>query len=88
MAIIISKTVDTGGNEAVNAESFTLGIVRDDTSAVVVLAGTAMTNVATGQYQFSFTPPLPGLVYTISYVLVVGGQTITWYEIFLESCLY
>lgn len=43
------------------------GIVRADTNEVVVASGTAMTWVATGQYEYSFTAPAPGLTYTAYY---------------------
>lgn len=63
-----------------NATTFTLGVVRADTGAVVVAAGTAMTNTATGKYQYAFTEPAANLTYTVSYSLTYAGNTTAWEE--------
>jgi hypothetical protein len=41
----------------------TIGVLRTDTNAAVVLSGTVMTRVAPGVYQYTLTPPAPGLTY-------------------------
>lgn len=53
----------------------TIGVTRDDTDAVVVATGTAMTNVSTGTYEISFTDPAPGLTYTWNSVATHNGHT-------------
>lgn len=53
----------------------TYGVKRDDTDAVVVADGTAMTKVSTGTYEYSFTEPASGLSYTAYVEFVYGGQT-------------
>lgn len=53
----------------------TYGVKRDDTDAVVVAAGTAMTKVSTGTYEYSFTEPAEGLAYTAYVEFVYGGAT-------------
>jgi uncharacterized phiE125 gp8 family phage protein len=56
-------------------ETVAYGVKRDDTDAVVVAAGTAMTWVATGTYEYEFTPPADGLTYTWVVEYVYGGET-------------
>ena len=51
------------------------GIKRNDTDAVVVAAGTAMTKVGTGQYEYTFAEPAVGLSYTAWVKFVYGGNT-------------
>ena len=58
----------------------TYGVKRDDTDAVVVADGTAMTNQSTGVYQYSFTEPAAGLEYT-AYVEVVYDGATYWQEV-------
>lgn len=53
----------------------TYGVKRTDTDAVVVAAGTAMTKIATGTYEHSFTDPASGLSYQASIAMVYGGAT-------------
>jgi|GEM_PF-2332145 len=53
----------------------TYGVKRDDTDAVVVADGTAMTNVGAGLYRYTFTEPAEGLAYTAYVEIVYGGQT-------------
>ena len=73
----IRKTFEVVGVRT-DVTSFTLGIVRADTGAVVVAAGTAMTNTATGVYEYTFTTT--GVDYTASFVAVYGGNAISWTE--------
>ena len=68
-----------------NVTAFTLGIVRADTSAVVVAPGTPLTNTAPGVYTLTFTSPAPGLTYTITYSLTLNGNTSTWPEDFVDT---
>ena len=51
------------------------GIKRDDTDAVVVADGTAMTHVTTGQYEYEFDEPAAGLTYTYDVEYVYAGDT-------------
>ena len=52
----------------------TYGVKRNDTSAVVVADGTAMTNSATGMYEYSFTD-VEGVAYTAYVEFVYAGAT-------------
>jgi hypothetical protein len=51
------------------------GVKRDDTDAVVVADGTAMTKQSTGIYQYSFTEPADDLEYTAFVEVVHNGAT-------------
>jgi uncharacterized phiE125 gp8 family phage protein len=53
----------------------TYGVKRDDTDAIVVAAGTAMTRVDTGTYEHEFDPPADGLTYSWSVRYVYDGDT-------------
>ncbi len=53
----------------------TFGVKRNDTDAVVVADGTAMTNIGTGVYEYEFTDPADDLTYTYSLEYVYGGET-------------
>lgn len=53
----------------------TFGVKRDDTDAVVVADGTAMTRVDTGRYEHTFTEPVAGLTYTYYVEYVYDGAT-------------
>jgi len=79
VAIPLRKTYRVN-NVLTDVTSFTLGVVRDDTGASVVTAGTAMTHSGTGVYTYSITEPAQGLTYTVTYAVVYLGQTITWEE--------
>ena len=57
----------------------TYGVKRNDTDAVVVADGTAMTKVGTGTYEYSFDEPASGLSYTAYAEIVYEGQTY-WIE--------
>ena len=57
----------------------TYGVKRDDDDSVVVAAGTAMTKVSTGMYEYTFTEPAEGITYTAWVKFVYGGNTY-WYE--------
>jgi hypothetical protein len=52
----------------------TYGVKRNDTSAVIVADGTAMTNSSTGVYDYSFTDVV-GVAYTAYVEIVYGGAT-------------
>jgi hypothetical protein len=52
----------------------TYGVKRNDTSAVVVADGTAMTNSSTGVYEYSFTDTV-GIAYTAYVEFVYSGAT-------------
>jgi hypothetical protein len=53
----------------------TFGVKRDDTSAVIVAANTAMTKLSTGLYEYEFTDPALGLTYSYSVKYVIGDDT-------------
>jgi hypothetical protein len=53
----------------------TFGIKRNDTDATVVVDNTALTNVSTGVYQYTFTA-LNGVAYTAYIEFVFDGDTI------------
>jgi hypothetical protein len=53
----------------------TYGVKRNDTDAVVVADGTAMTKVSTGVYRYTFAEPEIGLTYTAQIEWVYGGET-------------
>lgn len=53
----------------------TFGVKRNDTDAVVVADGTAMTNVSTGVYSYTFTDPADDLTYTYAVEIVYDGET-------------
>lgn len=52
----------------------TYGVKRNDTDAVVVADGTAMTNPSTGVYEYSFTD-VEGVAYTAYVEIVYSGAT-------------
>jgi hypothetical protein len=52
-------------------EAGTAGVTRNDTGAVVVAAGTAMTRVSLGHYEYEFTTPALGVDYTRYYKVTV-----------------
>jgi hypothetical protein len=58
--------------------SITLGIVEDDNQAVVVAAGTAMTQVATGVYEYTAPAVNGGTTYTATIVVTYSGETYTF----------
>lgn len=51
------------------------GVIRNDTSAVVVADSTAMTEESTGQYTYSFEQPADSLTYTYWVEWIYGGET-------------
>ena len=53
----------------------TYGVKRNDTDAVVVADGTAMTKSSTGVYTYTFTDPADDLTYTYVLEVVYGGET-------------
>jgi hypothetical protein len=62
----------------------TYGVKRDDTGATVVAAGTAMTKVAAGQYEHTFTEPVAGLEYT-AWTKIIHDAKTYYSEIDIES---
>jgi len=59
----------------------TYGVRRSDTDAVVVSDGQAMTQVATGIYEYGFTDPASNLEYEYYLEIVwTDGDTPTWIE--------
>jgi len=53
------------------------GVKRNDTSVVIVAAGTSMTKVGTGSYEYTFQEPVYGLVYT--YVVKATYNSVVYY---------
>jgi len=51
------------------------GVKRNDTDAVVVADGTAMTLVDTGHYTYTFADPAGDLTYSYWVEIVYGGET-------------
>ena len=51
------------------------GVKRDDTDAVIVADGTAMTESSTGVFTYTFTEPAVGLSYTAWVEVVYGDNT-------------
>lgn len=60
-----------------NATTATIEVTRQDTSAVVVAAGTPMTPQATGVYSHTFDDPADGLVYDYTATFTFGTPTET-----------
>ncbi len=52
------------------------GVKRNDTGTLVVAGGTAMTWVATGTYEYTFTAPTAGLTYTAYYRITTITGTV------------
>ncbi len=52
----------------------TFGIQRDDTGATIVAAGTAMTQIATGVFEYTLAVD-GGTTFTVWVQIVYGGQT-------------
>ncbi len=53
----------------------TFGVKRNDTSAVVVAAGTSLEEVETGVFEYTFEEPTTGLAYTAYVQVVYAGNT-------------
>jgi len=64
-----------------NSDS-TIGIKRNDTGAVVVAAGSALTNTSTGTYVYTFTPPSEAVFYTSYIQIIASGRTLYHETIF------
>lgn len=79
MDIPLNKTVRVNGT-LTDATTFTVHVIRNDSGADVLAAGTEMTKLSTGKYSKSFTEPVAGLTYTVTYSLVIGGYTREWNE--------
>jgi hypothetical protein len=75
MSITIRKTFEVA-SVPTDVTSFTLGVVRDDNDASVVTAGTAMTKIDTGVYEYTFTAPAAGLTYTATYVITATNGSV------------
>ncbi len=67
---------DINGSLA-DADAVTIGIVRTDTSAVVVAPGTAVTHTGTGTYTYTVTDPAYGLTYVATWAVTIQGETYT-----------
>ena len=70
------------GGVLTDPTSFTLedstaafGVKRNDTDEVLVAAGTAMTQIATGRYSYTWEDPAYDLTYTVAMKLVADGHT-------------
>jgi hypothetical protein len=74
----ISKTFKVDDVATNPDTSITIAVTRTDTSAVVVAAGTAMTQSATGVYYSTFTDPAYGLTYDYIIIIVHAGETYTF----------
>lgn len=67
---------DADGGITLSDITGTFGVKRNDTDAVIVADGTAMTNVGTGLYQHEFVDPAQDLIYTYAFEIVHNSQTI------------
>lgn len=79
MSITVTKTFKVDGTPT-DVTSFTIGVLRADTGAVVVAAATAMDHDGTGIYSYSWEEPTSGISYTVTFTVVYGGDTTTWEE--------
>jgi len=79
MAITVRKTFSVDGTPT-DVTSFTIGVLRADTGATVVAAGTDMTHSGTGVYTYSFDEPTIELTYTVTYAVTYNSITTTWEE--------
>jgi len=81
MSIILRRTWRVEGvltdviSVVLTNEAGTIGVKRNDTGAVIVPAGTAMTRVSVGTYEYSFTEPALGLTYTAFQRVIYDGGT-------------
>lgn len=71
----IDGTLTNVTSVVLNDPTSTYGVKRDDTDAIVVAAGTALTNVSIGVYEYEFEEPTSGLTYTYYVEYVYGGNT-------------
>ena len=60
----ISGSLTNATSVALSNQAGTIGIKRNDTDAVVIADGTAMTNSSTGLYEYTFTVPTMDIAYT------------------------
>lgn len=78
---IITKSFKVNGvltdatSMTLSSADSTFGVKRNDTDAVVVADGTAMTRISTGIYQHEFTDPANNLEYTSAIEVVYQGIT-------------
>jgi hypothetical protein len=77
-ALVFTRTLhnDTTGDYE-DADSATIGIVRTDTGAVIVPAGTAMDHDGLGRYSKTMADPIAGVTYRATSVLTIGGNSLT-----------
>ena len=69
-----------------SASDSSYGVKRNDTDAVVVVDGTAMTKSATGVYTYTFTDPADDLTYTYSAEIVENaGETASFFAFQLDG---
>lgn len=83
MAITFTWSIKVNGTLTAADSSPTLsdsaavyGIKRLDTSAVVVAAGTGLTNSSTGIYSYTIASPVDGVTYRGAFKAIVSGKTI------------
>lgn len=90
MSVTIRKTFEVAGVPTdvtsivlANAGD-TIGVKRNDTGAVVVATGTAMTKVSgtTGVYEYTLTEPAADLTYTAYFRIVYAGVTYQLEDVF------
>lgn len=73
--IVIDGIARAGLAVLLNDATGTYGVKRNDTGAVVVAAGTAMTDAGGGLYAYTFTDPASDLAYTAAVEYVYDGET-------------
>ena len=77
MAITLERTWKVDG-VLTNADAVTLAVVRTDTGSVIVVAGTPMTNMGAGVYQYTFDEPAPSLTYSIVETVTFQDQPVVF----------
>jgi hypothetical protein len=75
--LTIRKTWNVNGIP-IDPTSITLGVVADDNQAVIVPPGTAMTQVATGVYEYTVSTVSGSTTYSATIVVTYNGQTYTF----------
>lgn len=71
----VNGTLTNATSAVLSDPTGTFGVKRNDTNAVVVADGAAMTNSTTGVYTYTFTEPAAGLTYTYYVEWVYAGLT-------------
>ena len=73
----VDNTLTDVTSVVLSNEAGTAGVIRNDTSAVIVADSTVVPNVGTGVYEYTFTEPSGAVDLTYTYYVewVYGGET-------------